>query len=237
MRIHPFKTSLFTSLFYVWIPIVSYILIVLVAASNPSLYRAVATGEDGVVELLHIALGLIGFLIALRLLLWFWKQNNRLGIAFAVFSAFVCLYIALEEASYGQHMFGWEAGGLFLEVNKQQETNLHNISSWFNEKPRVVLELAIILGGLLLPAFPGIFMRFVPSGLRDYAPTALFLPTSILVVVSRLPERLGPKSLEPYLGSIRHSEVQEIYMFLFICLYIYFVLQLERHKLHGQANV
>lgn len=230
MRTHPLKISLFVSLFYIWIPVLSYIAIVFVAASDPSLYRAVATGEDGVIELLHVALGFVGFLIALRLLYWFWKQKNRLGIAFAVFSALVCLYIALEEASYGQHMFGWEAEGLFLEVNKQQETNLHNISSWFNEKPRVILELAIILGGLLLPAFPGLFMRFVPEGLRSYAPTVLFLPTSILVVVSRLPERLGLKGLEPYIGSIRHSEVQELYMFLFIGLYIYFVLQLERHK-------
>lgn len=230
MRTHPLKISLFVSLFYIWIPLVSYLVIVVVAATNPSLYRAVATGEDGLVELLHIVLGLVGFLLALRLLSWFWKQSNKLGIAFAIFSALVCLYIALEEASYGQHLFGWEADGVFLEVNKQQETNLHNISSWFNEKPRVVLELAIILGGLLLPIFPNLFMRFVPAGLRAYAPTVLFLPTSILVVVSRLPERLGLDSLETYIGSIRHSEVQELYMFLFIGLYIYFVLCLERHK-------
>lgn len=230
MRTHPLKISLFVSLFYIWIPLVSYLVIVVVAATNPSLYRAVATGEDGLVELLHIVLGLVGFLLALRLLSWFWKQSNKLGIAFAIFSALVCLYIALEEASYGQHLFGWEADGVFLEVNKQQETNLHNISSWFNEKPRVVLELAIILGGLLLPIFPNLFMRFVPAGLHAYAPTVLFLPTSILVVVSRLPERLGLDSLETHIGSIRHSEVQELYMFLFIGLYIYFVLCLERHK-------
>lgn len=234
MRTHPLKMSLFVSLFYIWIPVASYIVILVVAASNPSLYVAVASGEDGVVELLHIALGLVGFLLALRLLYWFWTQKNKLGIAFAVFSALVCLYIALEEASYGQHMFGWEADGLFLEVNKQQETNLHNISSWFNEKPRVLLELAIILGGLLLPLFPNLFMRFVPAGLRAYAPTTLFLPTSILVVVSRLPERLDLDGLKPIIGSIRHSEVQELYMFLFISLYIYFVLCLERHK-HASA--
>lgn len=230
MRAHPLKISLFVSLFYIWIPLVSYLAILFVAATNPSLYVAVATGEDGLVELLHIALGFVGFLLALRLLHWFWKQKNKLGMA----SAFVCIYIALEEASYGQHMFGWEADGVFLEVNKQQETNLHNISSWFNEKPRVILELAIIFGGLLLPIFPGLFMRFVPAGLRDYAPTALFLPTSILVVVSRLPERLGLDGLESYIGKIRHSEVQELYMFLFIGLYIYFVLCLERHK-HANA--
>lgn len=234
MRAHPLKISLFVSLFYIWIPLVSYLAILFVAATDPSLYVAVATGEDGLIELLHIALGFVGFLLALRLLHWFWNQKNKLGMAFAVFSAIVCIYIALEEASYGQHMFGWEADGVFLEVNKQQETNLHNISSWFNEKPRVVLELAIILGGLLLPIFPGLLMRFVPAGLRDYAPTTLFLPTSILVVVSRLPERLGLDGLEPYIGKIRHSEVQELYMFLFISLYIYFVLCLERHK---HANV
>lgn len=227
MRPHPLPITVLNRLFYIWIPVVSFLGLILLDFWNPALFSAIATGEDGVIELTHIVLGFAGFVIALRLLLHYWRARNRLGISFALFSLAVCLYITLEEASYGQHLFGWKATGFFQEVNKQQETNLHNISSWFNEKPRVILELAIILGGLLLPLFPRQVLRFVPTGLHPYAPTWIFLPTSVLVVVSRLPERLELTGSTVFPGNIRYSEVQELYLFLFISLYLYFVLKLE----------
>ncbi len=43
-----------------------------------------------------------------------------------VLCATALLFIFLEEISYGQHFFGWEASGVFKENNFQSETNLHN---------------------------------------------------------------------------------------------------------------
>ena len=58
------------------------------------------------------------------------KELNRdfqirvvLGIYLAV--ALAILFIALEEISWGQRIFGWEASGPFAS-NYQHETNLHN---------------------------------------------------------------------------------------------------------------
>ena len=41
----------------------------------------------------------------------------------------------------GQYIFTWESSSFFLKNNHQKETNLHNISSLFNELPRNLLFL------------------------------------------------------------------------------------------------
>ncbi|MEQ8929933.1 MAG: hypothetical protein RIE24_23440 [Silicimonas sp.] len=51
------------------------------------------------------------------------------GLAFActLFYALVFFFAAGEEISWGQRIIGWETGETFEEMNKQQETNLHNL--------------------------------------------------------------------------------------------------------------
>lgn len=39
-----------------------------------------------------------------------------------------CAFIALEEISYGQHIFKWEASEAIKKINLQNETNLHNLA-------------------------------------------------------------------------------------------------------------
>ena len=48
-------------------------------------------------------------------------------------------YYFFEEISWGQHIFGWQSSDFFLEINSQDETNIHNVSSLFNELPRNLL--------------------------------------------------------------------------------------------------
>ena len=62
-----------------------------------------------------------------------------------------CVYFAGEEMSWGQWYFQWETPDAFKGINDQQETNLHNISSWMDQKPRALVELWIFIGGLILP--------------------------------------------------------------------------------------
>ena len=50
-------------------------------------------------------------------------------------------------------MFGWEAGETLAELNDQQETNLHNIHAIFDQVPRAVLTLGILVGGIVLPLY------------------------------------------------------------------------------------
>jgi hypothetical protein len=59
---------------------------------------------------------------------WRLLRSNGLkkeGVLIALF-IIGCFFIALEEISYGQWIFKWEAPALFQEINSQKETNLHN---------------------------------------------------------------------------------------------------------------
>lgn len=62
-------------------------------------------------------------------------------------------YFALEELSYGQHIFGWGTPGMIEKLNDQGETNLHNMSALFDQVPRTLLTLAILVGGVIMPLY------------------------------------------------------------------------------------
>jgi hypothetical protein len=62
-------------------------------------------------------------------------------------------YFALEEISYGQHIFHWHTAEAWAKLNDQQETNLHNVSALFDQVPRALLTLAVLVGGVLYPLY------------------------------------------------------------------------------------
>jgi hypothetical protein len=81
---------------------------------------------------------------------------------FDVLVAAFCLFVAGEEFSWGQRLFGFTPPDLFLEHNTQQEFTLHNFSAIFG-KPKGVLMIALFAYGVLLPAIerlrPGLLQR------------------------------------------------------------------------------
>lgn len=99
--------------------------------------------EDRLVEWWTAAL----FLAAAALTLGKAIKARRLG---DVLVALFCLFVALEEVSWGQRLLGYTPPAVFLEHNTQQETTLHNFADVFG-KPKWVLS-AILMGfGTLLP--------------------------------------------------------------------------------------
>ena len=52
--------------------------------------------------------------------------HRAIKMATLLLFTFGMLLIALEELSWGQQLFKWESPQLFLEINTQGETNLHN---------------------------------------------------------------------------------------------------------------
>lgn len=70
---------------------------------------------------------------------------------FILFSGFNVL-AALEEISWGQHIFGWETTGVFAEYSDQRETNLHNtMQGIFKVKTKHIALLVLFVYGVLLP--------------------------------------------------------------------------------------
>jgi hypothetical protein len=62
-------------------------------------------------------------------------------------------YFALEELSYGQHLFGWDTPDALKDLNDQEETNLHNVHALFDQVPRALLTLGILVGGVIMPLY------------------------------------------------------------------------------------
>src|SRR3546814_16819658 len=61
------------------------------------------------------------------------------------------VYMAGEEASWGQHYAGWLTPEGWQAINDQGETNLHNTSSWLDQKPRTLLAIGVLVAGIIVP--------------------------------------------------------------------------------------
>ncbi|MCY4027264.1 MAG: hypothetical protein OXH75_13255 [Acidobacteria bacterium] len=94
---------------------------------NEDYFHHVYTAEDGLLEWLTVlALGAIAVVLANRLwkyrLSFTWRQRSVLA-ALVVLATFG----AGEEISWGQRLLGIETSEFFLDHNRQQEINLHNL--------------------------------------------------------------------------------------------------------------
>ena len=87
--------------------------------------------------------------------------------------ALFCLFVAMEEISWGQRVFGHRPPDYFLAQNYQQELNLHNLAS---TEARLFVFRAIILGyGVLLP-----FIALIPRARRLFDRLAIVPPPLVL---------------------------------------------------------
>ncbi len=172
--------------------------------------------ENGILEILQpticFAAVFVGINTILKAKLSKWL---RAWITVAVLGA---LYVGLEEISYGQQILKWESGAYWSEVNDQNETNLHNTSSWLDQKPRIILLVGIIIGGIIIP----LLARFRPHSLP--AKFAVIYPSYDLITIAGLVAfTQATKGLLKLTGIViydRTSELNEFYMFYFVLLYL-----------------
>lgn len=193
---------------------------------SKEIHDAVFTGELGVVELgttLVYLPGIVAGLLALRL-----RDRLPKGRLAAVWIAIFVLgsfYIAGEEISWGQHLFQWQSPELFQAINKQQETNLHNTSSWLNQKPRLAMELWILVGGIIVPLRQWLGRRRPDPRLHWQAwvwPTPVILPAALMCFFIKLPVHVQ-KWLEleqPLFTGFNLNETHEFSIALFLTLYL-----------------
>ena len=111
--------------------------------------------EDGLVEygtaiaLLVASLILFGNAMSMR------GKAATLAVGLTFFYALVFFFGAGEEISWGQRIFGWETSEAMKEINRQDETTLHNIEiggvALTKHLFGPVLTLAILLYLVVLP--------------------------------------------------------------------------------------
>ena len=201
-------------LIFHWLPIV----VVLI----PFLWFAVVgndqmlKGEAGIIENMTVLFLVvaIGFCIAgislanrqgLSSLLKGWLFLMIMGSA----------YFALEEISYGQHLFGWGTGETWKQLNDQDETNLHNVHAIFDQVPRAVLTLGIFIGGVLLP----LYRHFRGIRMDESARFYWQWPTLDCVTIGLLAILIRPVLSLVELEFINTGEMKENLFALFILLY------------------
>lgn len=148
------------------------------------------------------------------------KFSDHRGIFSWLLLALICsIYVAGEEVSWGQHILSWSTPDYWKSFNDQAETNLHNMTSWLDQKPRLLLLIGIIVGGLITPLLQKYKEEWVPQKFNIiYPPKYLCIPAFFCLaiqIIDGIDERL-----EDLVIFERSSEIQEFYMFYFVLLYL-----------------
>lgn len=96
-------------------------------ATDHETFKYWFAAEDGPVEWATFAFLVLGFVLLARKA---HRLKARRGIGAALLTglyAFLFFFAAGEEISWGQRVFGWEAGEFFTERSERAETNIHNM--------------------------------------------------------------------------------------------------------------
>lgn len=158
----------------------------------PDVAQAWLASETGLVELATVVFALWGAVVALRIVLDSSRLPNRLlAVWFGVF-VLGLIFLAGEEASWGQSWFQWQTPEGYAALNQQQETNIHNLHSWTESVPKTLLVLAALFGGVIWPIVArrrGIGPT-LPGVLGWLWPSAAIWPAAALTIASRIGERI-----------------------------------------------
>jgi hypothetical protein len=173
-------------------------------------------GESGFVELstaLFLFIG-IGFCVS-SITVAQQLDSSKMIKAWLLVLIAGAAYFALEELSYGQHIFGWGTPEGLRELNDQQETNLHNVHALFDQVPRALLTLGILVGGIILPLYRQLRSRPLREDARFYWqwPTMDCVTVGLLVILIR------PIFTVFETDVISTGETKEQFFALFIMLY------------------
>jgi hypothetical protein len=173
-------------------------------------------GEAGIVEIatfLFLVIA-IGFCVSSLTITRRLDLPGFLKIWFLILIA-GATYFALEEISYGQHMFGWDTADSWKELNDQDETNLHNVHALFDQVPRALLTLGILIGGVVLPLYRHFRKIQLDESNRFYWqwPTLDCVSIGLMVILIRPIQMVHDSDV------ISTGESKEMFFALFILLY------------------
>lgn len=201
-----------------FVPVLVLVAEILIEKQHSSAALEKLLSENGPVELFQWAVIFLAFCAAALTLVQLRPKRDGWLFGWVLLALLGCLYVAGEEVSWGQHFLNWDTPAYWQALNDQQETNLHNTSSWLDQKPRLILLIGIVTGGIIFPLLQKYKPGTLPEKLAIVYPPAFLMPTALLV--------LGPYLVEKILTAFdrgffeRVSEVQEVYMFYFVLLYM-----------------
>ena len=181
---------------YIGLPLGSFLLCLLFAFAGSDPYNQyILADEKGYVEQSTVLL----LVPACFLALWmFWKSETFPAGWLRYWSLLLflgALYFAGEEASWGQHYFGWSTPEWLDNLNDQGETNIHNTHGIFDQTPRALLSTGALLA-ILLPVFLHRKRKLwnPATDWREWIiPTMASLPAGIFAFSIGLPQKIYGK--------------------------------------------
>ena len=212
-------------LLWLWVPIAIIIAQIGIEIFTPAQYLPAMHSEGGPHETLQFIFMSAALFIAILTLMKIKAQNPWLT-AWVSIAALSSLYVAGEEVSWGQHIFDWGTPEFWSGVNDQNETNLHNTSSWLDQKPRLVLLIGTIVGGLIIPALAKWKPQALPKKFLIIYPPAILSVTAAFALLIKIMDKIQD-GLDQNLLT-RAAEIEELYLYYFVLLYL--VILLKRLK-------
>ncbi len=125
------------------------ITVIFIAASLDGEFLVNFCREDGPVEWSQAIFLLAASIIFLIKFIKERKTGNAFNIINLVLSLF-CLFVFLEEISYGQRIFGFTTPYYFNRNNAHREINIHNLMT-FDSSSEMAVSLIYLIWGIILP--------------------------------------------------------------------------------------
>ncbi len=147
-----------------------------------------------------------------------WKTQKLLGLWVGLF-ALASFYITGEEMSWGQQLLHWNTPESWSQINNQNETNLHNTSDWLDQKPRMLLQIGILFGGIIFPLIRKFKPGLLPQKFKIIYPPDILSVTAFIALLVNMGDRVND-FLKNIVLFERASEVEELYLFYFVLLYL-----------------
>ena len=199
------------------LPVVLLAGLIAISLAWPGFYLDYILPEGyGFLEFGHLLIPLAASVLSLGLLRLGVVKGSWLLWGFLFLFGLGNFYIAGEEHSWGQHFFNWDTPGYWTAINRQAETNLHNVSHWLNHRPRLVIEIGILIGGIVIPLIQTRTGPFRQPLLALLTPPIQLTVLAVVALVVKVVDQLGKGDLVP--GSLlpRPSEALETFIYLFL---------------------
>lgn len=146
---------------------------------------------------------------------------SKVFLYFIYFYTLGIIYFFFEEISWGQHYLKWETNEMFMILNNQGETNIHNISNIFDQLPRGILTIWCGFSIFLVK-----FLKLFPINktyISFILPSQKIKYISFILLIFLVPDLLVDKlNLHPghsdQTYTINLSEIYDFFTFNFIRL-------------------
>jgi hypothetical protein len=198
---------------------------VLAALAGKNVYKWL-TMEDGFAEDMQVLFYFLAFVLCVIVTRKIWQSNDRVVTVLYLGLCLGLFFLIGEELNWGQRIFGWQTASSFAAINKQEETNLHNIYG-----VGTTFKWIQLLVGTYGTVLPLVVLRWkVPERFQNLVsmvvPPYTLVPFFMFIFIWRIYRNFFEEPQAFYFAIAEYNEVMEL--ILAIGLFLFMVYQLRK---------